>query len=869
MADDPQLNDGESPDLGQLVNAVGVLLSDGYNVGGKMGWLLDNAVSFVTALIGVLMRGATRIATVVATGLSKVLEEDNPELGRLAASILGGLFGHSFAATIPGGILNPGNLDDNAEAVGAAVLQSVFGGLQLEGGATLEPGLERAESYLGTIANLVTRGFILDLVEEMVPHWHLEVIHNLEHELLSGLGLGRIARTVLRPIVTTLVADPAQWALNLSYRPTLLPDAVAIRQWLVGAWGDAELDDELGRKGFSADRIDALVNAHKKHLSAADLFTLVEHKILDEAAALDHISADGYDDQTRDLLWQAMAAKRREGLTERAANTWLRKYEEGLIDHDTFVRSLSTLNLPDDVAALYALVGGAARETPQRVLSLGDMRQAWTKNLVTQGEFHDYMIRLGYSDEDATTLVLLELATLRDRTEAEQEKKRVQAERAAQLVQEKAAAAAKRVADAAAAQQERQRKAAAAAAQKAKIAADELALKTFAADAAAQKTALVNAQRAQGLITDDTATLAQAQIAADLQELLANVAGQQAASRAAFERQILELRQADREATIAQQLDDVSIALLEDRAMRQAAIAGRVAAVDELLARKLADLDDLTRARRQAIDDDLADALAALQASTLPTAAERQAHADQAIAEIELTLTRKLADIATEYADRRAANDQNLADGLVKQTPHDLEATRLDLAQLQAERMAQQAHDLSVTRFQEVARHDDALAIATADKQQAALQAAAAKARTALATDTLKQTLAARQAADAEHLTLQTLAAQIEPITQAEAARRRRAIGVASASAQRAEAITETEIAKGEADAQAAMQKAAATVQAAKTRMTQLRAAAGAREGAQAAASAAQEALAASLDRQRLALEAQLSADQAAGSPGG
>jgi hypothetical protein len=852
----------EIPNLTDYLNADVKVKSDAWGFGGVMPWLTTNCKQILLVVIGTILKLGVDILAVAASGVSAMLEQANPEVGRLAAQILGGMFGNDFAATIPGGILSTGNLEENAEAVGRAVLQSVFGPLQLQGGGTVEPGVERAESYLGAIANLCTRGFLLDLVEEFVPHFHLTAVHHLEHELLSGLGLGRIARTVLRPIVTTLVADPAQWALNLSYRPKLLGEGTAIRQFVVGAWDRAQLDDELGRQGFSSDRIDALVNDHKKRVAVDDLFTLVEHSLIDRGDAADHLRAMGYDDDGSTMIWEALEARRKDGLLQRAAAVWLSKYQEGLIDHDTFVRSLATLELPDDVAQLYALIGGASRETPRRLLGVGDLRAAWTKNLITQGQFHDYVIRLGYSDDDATTLVLLELATLRDKNEADQARKQAEADRRAQLAAEKAAAEAKRIADKAAAEQERRQKAADVAAQKARVAADELALKAFAIDAAAAKTLLVNQQKDAGLVTADAAQLAHDQIAADLAELLATIAGQQAVSKASFERQILELRQADREATIAQQLEDVDLALISDQAARTVNVNGRLSAVDDTLARKLADLEDLYAARAHSIDDDLADATAAIDASTLPTAAERVSHVAQQIDELDVTLARKLADIAAEYDERRTANDDNLAGELIKQTPHDLEATRLDLSQSQAERLAQQQHDLSVDRLHQVADQALPLTIAEAGKQKTALVTKADKARSTLATDKLAAQLSAKQTADAERVTLKSVAAQITPITEAEAARRRRTIAAAAAAAKRSEQITETEIAKGEADAQAAQQRAAATVQATRARTRQAAAAAGSREAAQTAAAAALATLQAQIDRQRLELERQLAADQ-------
>lgn len=868
MADTGQPPDDLTPpDLSLLAANEVREKSDRWGVGSEMPWVVNLVYKGGMVLLGIALRVPTRAASMLFTAVQKVIDLDNAELGRLAASVLGVMFGHEFAAEIPGDILTIGNLEETAPAVGAAVLRAVFGPLSLAGGGQIEPGLEGAEGYLGSVTNLIMRGFLLDAIEEVVPHWHLEFIHNLEHELIAGLGLGRVARTVLRPIVRTLVADPAQWALNLSYRTKLLSEGTAARLWLTGQWTGAQLDDELGRQGYSSDKIDALVSEHMKRLSVSELGTLVDHQLIDEADALTRINHLGYDTAGAADVWAAARFARLHGYLEKAAGVWLDKYSTGLIDHDLFVSSIRELGLPEDVAQAIINIGGAHVETPRRLLSHGELTAAWNKNLLTQDEVHSYLVRLGYSEADAQTLLLLNLVTIRDKTEADQAKKEAATARAAALAADKQAKADAAAAAKAAAAQERTAKAAALAATKAKITADKIALQQFAVSAAAQKQALVDAQHQAGLVSADAAALAREQIAADLAVLLASIAGQAAESKATFERQLLELRQADRAATIQQQLDDIELQLESDQAARTAAVDARMATVAETLALKLVDIDDLYAARAASIDQDVIDSLAAIDVAVLPSAAERVAAAREKIAALDAERDRKLNDLIAEFAERRQVNDDELAGGLVKPTAHDLKANSLTLAEDQAARLVHQQHDLAVARYQAVAGDAVALATADADTQRAKVtrQAEAQKATTAA--DKLKATLAAHQAADAETIALQSIAHQVAPITEATAARRRAKVQTAAAAAARQDEITATEIAKGEQAAQDALSKAQASVQAAKDRLAQAQQAAPARESAQAAAAAALATLQATLDAQRLALEARLAVDQAGISP--
>jgi hypothetical protein len=864
MANQDPIPDEIAPDLADFANAQANAWSAVLGIKKDAPWLNNAVVQALITIIGVVLRLATRIAANVAKILQKLMEEDNPEVGRLAIAVVGTLFGHEIADSIPGNILNPGNLDETAGRVGAGVLAVLFGAIDDGGGQELEPSTEGVERYLGSIANLVTRGFVMDLLEEIVPHWKLQFIHHLEESLINGLGLGRVARAALRPYVQTLLATPAEWKVHQAYRPTLLSEGDAARQFLIGNWSSDELGSELGRKGFSDDRIDAIVDGHRKRPSVEQLFHLAEHNIIDEADAIDRVRASGYEADVASLVWEALKAAEDRSLLMAEAGVYLQKYEEGLLTHDEFVRNLRTLGLPDHTAQLLINIGGARVETPRRLLSEGQLREAWNKSVLTQQEYHDGVVRLGYSEEDATTLVLLNLSNVRDKEEAAQARKQAAADRAAALAAKKQQAAADAAAKKAAAAAERQAKAAALAAHKQKIAADQLALKTFIAAAARQKQALVDQLHQQQLITTDAAAIARGQIDADEQALLASLAGQEAAAKASYERQLLELRQADREATVAQQLADVDLALEADQAVRKQIVATRERAVDDVLAQKLADLDDIYAARAQSIEDDLAAGIDAINAAALPSMAERRAAATLKIGEVDAELARRTSDTHDDYTERRAAVAANLDDGLIKPNAAALEHNRLTVSEDTAIRLAQQQHDISVARLQGVADQAEALATHEADKQKTALVNKSEAARKTLAADKLKAQLAARQAADTEKIGLATIASQIAPITEAEAARRRRTIQTAAASAQRQETITETEIAKGEASAKATIDKANTSVAAARARLKQTAAAGGARESAAQAAAAAIAALAAQLDAQRAELEAQLAADQAA-----
>jgi len=858
MADDSQPDDTRPPDFSVLINGFGEMMQDAFGFGKGLPWLVDTLWKFTIGLLGIILRGGTELITMFAEGFQQILEQDNPAIGRLAQTILGAMFGSGVRAAIPGGIIDPGNLEDVAPAVGAAVLASVFGAsLDGEAGA-LEPSTELAERFLGVITNFVTRGFVMDLAEEALPHWHLEFIHNLEHELIAGLGLGRISRQVLRPIVHTLIATPAEWKANLAYRPRLMPLEELVRLRTLGELTDDELDDIAGRQGWSSEAIEFHKLLHQKPADTSANGVLLDHGVIDDEQFVHDLILEGFTDDGARAKLDAHNLARLDPWLIKQADEWLTKYKDGLISKPVFLSSLASTQLPSDIQQLLVNIGGAHREGRRRMLSEGQLIAAWDNNILTQNDVFNGLSDMGYSDEDVNTIVLTHLAIGHHKAEIEDLKKQQAADRAAAKAQEKAdrlAAQAKARQDAAA---ERARRAAQLAAERAQAKADAERRREFIADAARQRAALVDAAHQAGAIEADHAAALKAQIDADEKALLAQAASQAADSLASFHTEILALKRADREADTQQQLDDVDLALSTDATARKAGVGARLSTVDSLLAAKLAEIAAIFDERASVIDADLSASLAVVDTKMLPTRDERAADAAAKIAAADVERDRKLADIGDEFAARHASVVDELAGKVITDKVATKEHDRLTLAQQQAERLAQQSHDLTVERLHDAAQATESLSVASAEGAKVQLRADADKARKKLTADRLAAELAAKQAADAERLRLQAIDAQQGPLSSAAATKARAKIAAHDAALKRSETLEAAQLAHAEDSAKAAAARATGAVEAARERLSLLERTSTGREAAAAAALAQLHAFDADVEAKRRQLEAEI-----------
>lgn len=863
MADDPsQTDDSTPPDAQSYLNASANTLTSAFGIGGVMDWLVNNGARWWAVNKATVIRSIVTVATELGKVFGVLMEGGDAIMGPIAVIVLSAIFGSDAGAAFSAGAANGRGLQDGAAAVGGEVLNAVFGPLGLDGSGTLEPGVERAEAYLGAITNMIMRGFIVDIASEMLPDFNFHFVAELEQELISGLGLGRVARTVLHPIITTLVADPALWALNLAYRPKLASPETIIGMWQRGAADDAELDDVLGRQGYGADHITALKYQHTKHTPIGDLEVLFAHLVLNDADAITRLRNAGYDEQSANEVWEAAKLRPFGPWALREAEVWLAKLEAGLVDEGTFETDVRALPLPPGLADLMVNVGQARIAAPRKQLSVAELVAAWQNNILTQTDVHDRLVRMGYSEDDATTLLLMELAIGKHKQEVADDRAKAQAARAAAVAQAKADRIAAAAAKAAAAAAARAAKATQLAQQRAQAKSDAEARREFVAQAAQQKQQLVAAQHAAAQLSSDQLAVANAQIAADTAALLAQIDGQVAAADATFAQQKLDLQTENRAADLTEALANVDLAAEADAQVRLAGVQLKLAANDAMLADKLGDLDTLYTDRAADVQTDLTNAQDAVDVTVLPTSDERAAAATTKQAALDATLQRKIADLTAEYDDKQAAADKEHSDGTITDKTYETRSDTIANSRAQATRAAQQSHDLASAGLSSAGGAGSATPIDAAANAKTKLQTSAQAALVKLTTDKVAAQLSAQQSHDKTALDLQVVQQQVGPITAAETARRKLALQQADDAATRNAAVLEAEIAKAQSDAAASLAKVQATAAAAHQRLTTLQSATAARESATQASLSATAALASSQEAAREALERTIAAHQ-------
>jgi len=277
---------------------------------------------------------------------------------------------------------------------------------------TPEQGVAGGKAFLGYAAGFSIREGNTDLLAAILPHGVGEIFKDFAEDFAKNLGIGRLARQVWKPLVTTMVGTPMQQALNLQYRPKLYDAGQACRAFVTGDLDAPGLARELSLQGYSDARQAGIFWQHVKGLDYAQLRDLWAVGAIADSDLTTWMQRIGHPSTVQALMMQASDVAPARAACLATARHFAEMYLLGKITRVQFQGAVNSVqhkldgtNLLTDgeVAALLSLpvIAGAA---PLHHLSIPMLFRNYEDGLITLTEFTDKVTALGYSADEVTVL---------------------------------------------------------------------------------------------------------------------------------------------------------------------------------------------------------------------------------------------------------------------------------------------------------------------------------------------------------------------------------------------------------------------------------------------------------------------------------
>jgi len=393
------------PAAAGTLTAFGVLASGiiEHWFGIKAASMIDSAATVTAILTG----NWDKMMALVGKFYSTAQGEQNSGFYDLCAAVLTDLTGVKVDATaLKQSTFGSGRLA-GMQTFGADLYNQLASEFAPTNGATLGPDAAPAERFLGFLMNFAIRQGNVSAMCDAIPEDYKFLTGFREYgELMAkNLGLGRMARRALQPLVQTLVADPLQWQLNAQYLPKRLAERDLIKAWFRGAVVEDAMRAEMAQAGYSTDRQNYLIADTRPILNDREIIHLYYRGFYDLDGLTRELTARGWDPS---LISAVVEIERPQLTTAEILNLF-----DGSIGQGFGSNGLSesdTLSLLGKIGydlntASQVLAAHKITRTRAHRLSFAELHRMFLDAVIDLPQYQAYLLQLGYGDQDVTNLI--------------------------------------------------------------------------------------------------------------------------------------------------------------------------------------------------------------------------------------------------------------------------------------------------------------------------------------------------------------------------------------------------------------------------------------------------------------------------------
>jgi hypothetical protein len=346
--------------------------------------------------------------------ITKLQGQDNPGFYDLMQGLLSDTLGIEFPEGAIESAWHRGGSMAAIKTGGALLLNQLASEMATTLPAPAGPGLSAAQGLLGFIIAFSVREANVSTFMSLIPEEYrfLEGIRDYAVDLAQNLGLGRICRQALMPILRQWIQDPLTRELNAQYHPTKLGSGPAIKAHNRGMLTDQELADEISWEGYTDRYAQALQKDALTQLPVSDAFELFKAGRYTSQQLTTAYQMAGFDFSVSGDWLAAQIQKEIDPWVTALVTDWKTQLAGGYIKLADFDDNIDGLGIYPDVAKAIKTAVGTLYEFPRKKLTLPEVQSAIVEGILTFDDLDAWLQGEGYSSDDRDTLTQMTLLKL-------------------------------------------------------------------------------------------------------------------------------------------------------------------------------------------------------------------------------------------------------------------------------------------------------------------------------------------------------------------------------------------------------------------------------------------------------------------------
>jgi len=383
---------------------------------GAPGWF-DWIFAIVAKIIGGILNVILDAIAILSGILYKTFEQADEGMSRIAAVTVNGLLGQSDTAGDFASVVSPQSRAGIHSQVAAAIISGIGGDLAKGGAGSIKPGSAGRDRFLTTASNLAIEGWLSGWLFELASVGQVETFAELKDIMARVMGFGRIAHTMLHPLIKLTAVDPQTHDLNNTFRPKLWGEADGIHAYWSNQVDLETLKQHLAWQGYSDDQIGHALVRDRTHLTIPDIASLLRHNQLADTDSKPFVEMLGYNETEGLLALQVVENAESDRLYDQLLARTTAAYVERKIDLTSLQAIINATTLPQPVKDLHLTLAQIEQGYNIRRISVGEADKLVKEGIWNFDDRATLYQHYGYSlndIQDTELLLALEMKTASD-----------------------------------------------------------------------------------------------------------------------------------------------------------------------------------------------------------------------------------------------------------------------------------------------------------------------------------------------------------------------------------------------------------------------------------------------------------------------
>lgn len=375
-------------------------------------------VFIISFLVLMVMQTVVAIGSWMAGTFLELLgtarDENKDNINQLLAETVNEMLGTDLSGSdLNAGSGGAADMQSN-QAIGDSIL-GIFERSFGEGGpVSPDAGAENARKFAGFAVNFATSQGFLSILAEAASIGFLKEFHELPDGLMHSLGLGRLQRLALQPLIQNAIQKPYQKYCMAQYRPTVLAEAQLVKALHSGQMSEGDVTAQLQQLGYADELIQFVLTDFASKMSLSELVLLLNNGDIQEQDVINNLTLGGMPEDQAKLQLKAsdLAAVKTQQMA--LLSELETAYVAGHVDQATYNSILSNLALGDLEEQAFRAKVGFKQEVPRKSLSFSEVEAAVVENIVDFSYLDQWFTDQGYDQQAQLILTFSVLGKIKD-----------------------------------------------------------------------------------------------------------------------------------------------------------------------------------------------------------------------------------------------------------------------------------------------------------------------------------------------------------------------------------------------------------------------------------------------------------------------